>query len=83
MKYLITILFYFISVLSFAQYKSIKEVSDKVIKLNKAIFIDKDSLALEILLAYEINYGHSGGKVENRKEMINNNTSESKFIALV
>lgn len=72
MKKLFAILFCLISSLTFAQYKPIKEVSDKVMELHKAIFIDKDSLALENLLAYEINYGHSGGKVENRKEMIKN-----------
>lgn len=72
MKKLFTILFCLIASLSFAQYKPIKEVSDKVMELHKAIFIDKDSLALENLLAYEVNYGHSGGKVENRKDMIEN-----------
>lgn len=72
MKKLYTILFCFTASLSFAQYKPIKEVSDKVMELHKAIFIEKDSLALESLLAYEVNYGHSGGKVENRKDMIDN-----------
>jgi len=66
------ILFVFTGALSFAQYKPIKQVSDKALELHKAIFIDKDSLALESLLSYEVNYGHSGGKVENRKEVIDN-----------
>lgn len=72
MKKLFIILFILIGNLSIAQYKPIKEVSDKVMELHKAIFIDKDSMALENLLAYEVNYGHSGGKVENRKDMIDN-----------
>lgn len=72
MKKSLLILFCFIGFAGFAQYKPIKEVSDKVMELHKAIFIDKDSLALESLLAYEVNYGHSGGKVENRKDMIEN-----------
>jgi hypothetical protein len=72
MKKILVLLFCLISVASFAQYKSVKQVSDKAIELHKAIFIDKDSLALESLLSYEVNYGHSGGKVENRKEVIDN-----------
>lgn len=72
MKINLLILFCFIGLASFAQYKSIKQVSDKAFELHKAIFIDKDSLALESLLSYEVNYGHSGGKVENRKEVIEN-----------
>ncbi len=72
MKKSLLIIFCFIGFVGFAQYKPIKEVSDKVMELHKAIFIDKDSMALENLLAYEVNYGHSGGKVENRKDMIEN-----------
>jgi len=71
-KLRLLILFVFIGTLSFAQYKPIKQVSDKALELHKAIFIDKDSLALESLLSYKVNYGHSGGKVENRKEVIEN-----------
>jgi hypothetical protein len=72
MRKLLALLFCLMNVASFAQYKSIKQVSDKALELHKAIFIDKDSLALESLLSYEVNYGHSGGKVENRKEVIEN-----------
>ena len=72
MKLHLLILFIFIGTSSFAQNKSVKQVSDKALELHKAIFIDKDSLALENLLSYEVNYGHSGGKVENRKELIVN-----------
>ncbi len=72
MKLTVTILFAFFFTAGLAQYKPIKQVSDKALELHKAIFIDKDSLALENLLNYEVNYGHSGGKVENRKEVIEN-----------
>jgi Domain of unknown function (DUF4440) len=72
MKNILALLFCLMSVASFAQYKPIKQVSDKALELHKAIFIDKDSLALESLLSYEVNYGHSGGKVENRKEVTDN-----------
>jgi hypothetical protein len=71
-KLLLLILFFFIETFSFAQYKPINQVSDKALELHKAIFIDKDSSTLESLLSYEVNYGHSGGKVENRKELIDN-----------
>ena len=72
MKKILVLLFWLIGVSSFAQYKPIKEVSDRVELLHSTIFGTKDSVALESLLAYEVNYGHSGGKVENRKEMIEN-----------
>lgn len=72
MKKIFTILLVTFATVGFAQYKPIKQVSDKALELHKAIFIDKDSLTLENLLSYEVNYGHSGGKVENRKEMIDN-----------
>ena len=72
MKKIFILLFITIATVGFAQYKPIKQVSDKALELHEAIFIDKDSLALESLLSYEVNYGHSGGKVENRKEVIEN-----------
>jgi Domain of unknown function (DUF4440) len=72
MKKILTILFISIATFGYAQYLPIKQVSDNTIELHKAIFINKDSLALENLLSYEINYGHSGGKIENRKELISN-----------
>ena len=53
-----------------AQTATEKIITEKVQALNKAIFIDKDSIALNNLLAEQITYGHSGGKVETRAEMI-------------
>jgi ketosteroid isomerase-like protein len=47
--------------------------------VHKAIFVNKDSLALESLFAPQITYGHSVGKVENRKETIDN-VSQNKSI---
>jgi len=38
--------------------------------LNKAIFVDKDSVALESLVNSDVTYGHSGGNVEDKKTMI-------------
>ena len=42
----------------------------RVKQLNDAIFANKDSVALEGLMADNVTYGHSTGKIENRKEMI-------------
>ena len=46
------------------------ELFKRVKQLNDAIFMVKDSLALEGLLADKLSYGHSTGKIENRQEMI-------------
>lgn len=62
-----------------AQTAAEKEVSDVVLAVHKAIFVNKDSLALEAAIASELSYGHSGGKVEDRKEMISN-VAKSKSV---
>lgn len=46
------------------------ELFQRVKQLNDAIFLVKDSIALEGLLADKVSYGHSTGKIENRQEMI-------------
>ncbi len=51
----------------------------KIKELHEAVFVNKDSIALEKLLAPNISYGHSGGKIENRKETISN-ISASKSV---
>jgi ketosteroid isomerase-like protein len=53
-------------------------IAAKVETLNKAIFVNKDITALETLLATEITYGHSGGKVETRAEMIKGVMDDTK-----
>lgn len=53
-------------------------IAAKVETLNKAIFVNKDIAALETLLATEITYGHSGGKVETRAEMIKGVMDDTK-----
>lgn len=62
----------FSGVVATAQKGKDTKIEDKVQALNKAIFVKKDSSALENLLGKEIIYGHSGGKVETRQEMIKN-----------
>jgi ketosteroid isomerase-like protein len=56
----------------FAQTKNEVAVLASVRSLHAAIFIDKDSAAIENLLAAEVTYGHSGGKLENRREAVEN-----------
>ncbi len=66
--------FLIIAFVSVAQTAAEKQVSDAVMVVHNAIFVNKDSLALEAAIATELSYGHSGGKVEDRKEMISNVT---------
>jgi len=60
----------FLFVAANAQTKNEKAVTENVLAFHKAVFISKDSLALEQLSADEVTYGHSKGKLENRKQMI-------------
>ena len=71
-KILIVLVVCFSGLVATAQKGKETKIDDKVQALNKAIFVQKDSLALENLLGKEIIYGHSGGKVETRQEMIKN-----------
>ena len=54
-----------------------QKVLQRVTQLNNAIFGVKDSIALEGLLADKVSYGHSSGKIENRKEMIHGAVSNT------
>ena len=69
-KYLLILAICFAGLVANAQNANDKVITAKVEALNQAIFGVKDSLALENLLGKEIIYCHSGGKVENRQEMI-------------
>ncbi|MDI9365380.1 MAG: nuclear transport factor 2 family protein [Flavobacterium sp.] len=53
-----------------AQAKDEQLISSKVQAFNKAIFIEKDTAILSQLLATEVTYGHSGGNLHNRTEML-------------
>lgn len=48
-----------------------KAVIEALQNVHNAVFVTKDSLALEKLFAKEVAYGHSNGKMQNRKESIN------------
>ncbi|MGG9971450.1 nuclear transport factor 2 family protein [Ferruginibacter sp. SUN002] len=55
----------------FAQTPAVEaKVWKNVEALNKAIFVNKDSVALAELVAADVTYGHSGGNVEDKKTMI-------------
>ena len=71
-KLLILFVVCFSGLVATAQKEEGNKIVDKVKALNNAIFLKKDSLALESLLGREIIYCHSGGKVETRQEMIKN-----------
>ena len=69
MKKLFLFLFVAIAIRSSAQTNE-QKVLDRVKQLNTAIFVNKDSVALDGLMAEKVTYGHSSGKIENRPEMI-------------
>lgn len=49
-----------------------QKVMNKIKALNKAVFADKDSVALNALLSDKVSFGHSTGKLEDKQEMIRN-----------
>ena len=69
MKKLSVIIFLALAIHTSAQTDE-QKVLDRVKQLNTAIFINKDSVALEGLMADKVTYGHSSAKIENRSEMI-------------
>jgi len=69
MKKLSVIIFLALAIHTSAQTDE-QKVLDRVKQLNTAIFINKDSVALEGLMADKVTYGHSSAKIENRPEMI-------------
>lgn len=68
-KNILLSLLLFVAINSFSQSKE-EKVLQRVKELNNAIFINKDSTALEGLMADKVTYGHSNGKLEDRKWMI-------------
>ncbi len=58
-----------------AQSKDEKSVIEKTYLLSHTVFGTKDSLTLEKLFAKTATYGHSSGKLQNRKEAIDGASS--------
>lgn len=56
----------------FAQTNEEKKVTEALLNIHKAIFVEKNVQVLESNIANVLTYGHSGGKIEDRKEMIEN-----------
>jgi ketosteroid isomerase-like protein len=75
-------LFSVISFLSPAQSAHEKAVSDAVEKLRKAM-IEADKATLESLTSDSLSYGHSSGRVENKREFIESLVSgRSDFVTI-
>lgn len=69
MRYLVTILFFFIAVNLFAQKPDSKTLEKAVKDFDKAL-VSKDSMQLKVLLSNELSYGHSTGWLQTKKEVI-------------
>ena len=62
--------------------KLIAEVTQANEQLRKAM-VDADTVTLEKLASSELNYGHSSGKVQNKKEFISDiATGASDFVSI-
>ena len=76
------ILFVSLTSIGFAQSKAEQQVADAVSAWRKAM-IDADKTALENLLAEELSYGHSAGKIEDKAMLVTSiSTGQSDFITM-
>ncbi len=75
MKKTIAFLLLIVGLSATAQNKDEKVVIEKTYLLSHTVFGTKDSLTLEKLFSKEATYGHSGGKLQNRKEAIDGASS--------
>ena len=67
---------------SFAQSKAEQQVADAVLVWRKAM-LDADKATLESILAPELSYGHSSGKIEDKAMLVKSiSTGESDFITM-
>ena len=69
MRFFITILLFFISLIVIAQVDSIG-LKEAIRKLDKAL-IEKDSLILAAILHKDVSYGHSNGWVQTKNDLWN------------
>ena len=83
-KNILLSLLFLVVINSFSQSSNEEKVLQRVKQLNDAIFINKDSMALEGLMADKVTYGHSNGKLEDRTKMIsgaiNSKQTYSNFV---
>ena len=69
MRFFITILLFFISLIVIAQFDSIG-LKEAIRKLDRAL-IEKDSLVLAAILHKDVSYGHSNGWVQTKEDLWN------------
>lgn len=69
MKYVIVILLLLVGVSAFAQKADSKSLAKAVADFDKAL-INKDSVALNHLLNNDLQYGHSNGWIETKRDVI-------------
>lgn len=83
MKLLSTIVFiFFFSLVTIAQTKDEKEISDAVEQLRTAM-LNGDRVLLEKLAAEKLNYGHSSGAVDDKKVFVEKLASgQSDFVTI-
>lgn len=78
MKKLFAIVFLsFFSFSAFCQIGKEAQVWARVEALNKAIFEDKDSAAIDDLVSDAVTYGHSTGIIENKPAMVHTSVSST------
>jgi ketosteroid isomerase-like protein len=70
MNKLSLLLLLFVSISTTAQSKKEKQLIQRTYLLSHTVFGSKDSLTLEDLFAKTATYGHSGGKIQTRREAI-------------
>src|SRR5690348_16851878 len=77
----ISLLFIFIALSTFviAQSKDEEDVAAAVEKLNKAL-VDADSSTLSEITADELSYGHSGGKIQNKAQFVDDAVHGADFL---
>ena len=67
---------------SFAQSKAEQQVADAVLAWRKAM-LDADKAVLEAILAPDLSYGHSNGKIEDKAMVVKSiSTGESDFVTM-
>jgi hypothetical protein len=77
MKKIIAIALFFFSTGVLAQSSKEEKVWSRVGALTQAIFETKDSTTLEELVSAEVTYGHSGGNIENKTQMVHGAVSSA------
>lgn len=76
-RFLTILLITFSSLSAFSQLGREAEVWARVEALNKAIFEDKNSAAIEDLVSNAVTYGHSTGVIENKSAMVHTSVSST------